>query len=328
MSALGNAFEKELQPLRTLQSQLDDMKLALREQIAQLTLLVECPNAEKSVESERESKRTETSVVLDVAAPVLLVDARTPTHSKRRRERRKKCSSSFARSRELFLIAREKVTIPEVESRQINQVVFSREPFAFPPVAPPGLEKFVMSQQALSCPRHDIDITAEEVANVDWGPFQSWDLQNGGGFECNYWPDWSSDDVWECLQPVLSCSAPAGASLRADAPASSPRGAAESSTAVDRSLEPDRLVIDPVPHEPTDVPSARPQIEFYGPLANGPVFALRQGRRPDGEEIRKGIYANFQFLAAETRRGTLVEYKKFPNAREAEAWLVAGVGHS
>ena len=107
---LGNAMEKELQPLRTLQSQLDDMKLAQQEQIAQLTLLVECPNAEKSVESERESKRTETSVVLDVAAPACTVDARMPTLSKRRRQRRKMCSLNFIRSKELLLQAREGAT--------------------------------------------------------------------------------------------------------------------------------------------------------------------------------------------------------------------------
>ena len=65
--------------------------------------------------------------------------------------------------------------------------------------------------------------------------------------------------------------------------------------------------------------------EFYGPLTNGLVFALRQGRRPDGEEVRKGIYANFQLLAAETRRGIRVEYKKLPNAQETETWLVADV---
>ena len=94
---------------------MDDMKLALQEQIAQLTLLVAGPNVEKSAESEPESKRTETSVVLEVAAPALPVNARTPTHSKRRRERRRKCPSRFARSRELLLITRERVTSPVVE---------------------------------------------------------------------------------------------------------------------------------------------------------------------------------------------------------------------
>ena len=71
----------------------------------------------------------------------------------------------------------------------------------------------------------------------------------------------------------------------------------------------------------TEALSSVPNISCYGDIADGPVFALRHGIKPNGDTVQVGIYSSSALLFAQTRDCKQAEFKRFPSVIEAETWL-------
>ena len=197
LQTVAGAVEKELVPLRSLQSVLADTKSALQEQIANLATTV----AEMGC-------KLEPVAHIDVAEPAA---APCPvvalfSSSKRRRTRRNKCAQDHCYSRDRMLQNRGKSFLPEAG-------VASASDFGAA-----TLHDRVANLEIIVC-HSSVASSPVGVAGIEWGEFQS---------AFDPWQEWRADTAWSALEHEFESSSAKGGTLWADAPTYRPTKCATS----------------------------------------------------------------------------------------------------
>ena len=331
---MGQAMEEELVPLRGLNAELVDTRVALQEQLANLIATVADHCARQ--------KLCDIECVEALSPAAALI-----SKSKARRMRRTNCAQQHQWSRELLLTARNPaerdstdiaaatlipagVTLPAwPEQSSIEQRIHNLEVLAvasashFAPVVPTP----ILADQSGTAGGHGA---------VEWGPWQS----------CTtYQEDWFASDAWEVLQQEFQEPSPTGHPLRAEAHAFAPAVSSSQTrntkhfydesigVELDKCLdeifnfmainhclassEAEWLTIAAAlasPTTPRSLVTATPPPSANPCTSNLKFYAVRQGRVP-------GVYDSWAAMVPHISGFERAEFSTFKTRLDAEAWL-------
>jgi hypothetical protein len=357
MKALGGALEEELQLMRSriepLQKQVDMLAVISAADVSHSGTIHDNIHEPSAVER---MSVTATSIPME-AATLSSSKART------RRMRRKACQERHQYGRELLLQHRcpsAASSSPSLElQHEVDTSTFGdahgcniagislQERLA-------NLETIVMSLGPDSVGHHGCDHYSIRAEGIEWGPWQTssgeqWfsppgtdvdydscsfqlkasDVASKHGYPCNEANDIAEVNHDHDRHTGVSTYPPQEKPGAADDPLDSLIDEFAIAAAL-RSPEPDLSKVEDcgspntVHYGQGNNEASVDRIAYHGDLSGGPVFALRDGFQPDGQRLQASIFRESAHMFQYTRKCTLVSFKKFPSAADAENWIRAG----